>query len=116
MLAAQLAHPSFREELEAYFTHRLQTLHEAPASLRETGDQALLPVVPWWQQHIQELKRIWQAIDGDLIAEFRRHAQAGRLELISSAATHGFLPLLRARPEETPLDVMITEEGVMYAR
>lgn len=106
ILAAQLAHPSFREELEAYFTHRLQTLHEAPASLRETGDQALLPVVPWWQQHIQELKRIWQAIDGDLIAEFRRHAQAGRLELISSAATHGFLPLL-ARDESIRLQLLV---------
>lgn len=29
---------------------------------------------------------------------------------------HGFLPLLRARPDESLLDVMITEEGVMYAR
>ncbi|MGE5863796.1 MAG: 5-formyltetrahydrofolate cyclo-ligase, partial [Rhizobacter sp.] len=29
---------------------------------------------------------------------------------------HGFLPMLRARPEETPLDVMITEDGVMFAR
>jgi 1,4-alpha-glucan branching enzyme len=106
ILAAQLAHASFREELEAYFTHRLQTLHEAPASLRETGDQALLPVVPWWQQHIQELKRLWQAIDGDLIGEFRRHAQAGRLELISSAATHGFLPLL-ARDESIRLQLLV---------
>jgi len=29
---------------------------------------------------------------------------------------HGFLPMLRARPDDTPLDVMITEEGVMYSR
>jgi len=29
---------------------------------------------------------------------------------------HGFLPLLRARPDEEPLDVMITEEGVMFSR
>jgi len=27
---------------------------------------------------------------------------------------HGFLPLLRARPDEELLDVMITEEGVMW--
>ena len=25
-------------------------------------------------------------------------------------------PMLRARPEETPLDVMITEDGVMFSR
>ena len=29
---------------------------------------------------------------------------------------HGFLPLLRARPDEEPLDVLITEEGVMFSR
>jgi len=29
---------------------------------------------------------------------------------------HGFLPMLRARPEEIPLDVMLTEDGVMWQR
>lgn len=106
ILAAQLAHPSFREELDAYFAHRLETLHDAPASLREAGDTELLPVVPWWQQHVRGLRDLWKEIDGDLIAEFRRHAQAGRLELISSAATHGFLPLL-GRDESIRLQLLV---------
>lgn len=29
---------------------------------------------------------------------------------------HGFLPMLRARADEAPLDVMITEDGVMFGR
>jgi 5-formyltetrahydrofolate cyclo-ligase len=29
---------------------------------------------------------------------------------------HGFLPMLRARPDESTLDVMITEDGVMFTR
>lgn len=94
ILVAQLAHTSFREELDAYFAHRFETLAEAPESLRATGDDALLDVVPWWEQHLKALQRTWTSIDGDLIGEFRRHAEGGRLELISSAATHGFLPLL----------------------
>ncbi len=106
ILAAQLAHPSFREELDAYFAHRLETLHDAPASLRETGDTELLPAIPWWQQHVRSLRDLWKELDGDLIAEFRRHAQAGRLELISSAATHGFLPLL-GRDESIRLQLLV---------
>ncbi len=30
--------------------------------------------------------------------------------------THGFLPLLRAGPQDVPLDAMLTEDGVMWER
>ena len=30
--------------------------------------------------------------------------------------THGFLPLLRASPQDLPLDTMLTEDGVMWQR
>ncbi len=33
-----------------------------------------------------------------LVAAFREHAEAGRLELITCAGTHGFLPLLASEP------------------
>jgi 1,4-alpha-glucan branching enzyme len=41
----------------------------------------------------------WRACDGDLIHRFRRLQQAGVLDLITCAATHGYLPLLRDTPE-----------------
>ncbi len=94
ILAAQFAHPSFREELDIYFAHRLKTIDEAPESLRQTGDAHLIPLVTFWKDHVLALKATWDRIGKDLISAFRRHALAGRIELISSAATHGFLPLL----------------------
>jgi hypothetical protein len=30
--------------------------------------------------------------------------------------THGFLPMLRASPDDLPLDALITEDGVMWQR
>ena len=30
--------------------------------------------------------------------------------------THGFLPLLRAEPDDLPLDAMLTEDGLLWAR
>lgn len=35
---------------------------------------------------------------GDLLAAFKQHHDSGRLELITTAATHGFLPLLNSSP------------------
>lgn len=106
VLAAQFAHPSFNAELEAYFAHRFRTLDESPASLRATGDSELLPLVAFWRTHLEALHALWRRLDGDLIAAFRRHAQAGRIELISSAATHGFLPLL-GRDESIRLQLLV---------
>jgi 1,4-alpha-glucan branching enzyme len=106
ILAAQFAHPSFREELDTYFAQRLVTIDEAPESLRQTGDEHLLPVVAFWKHHVLKLKDTWERIGKDLIAEFRRHALAGRIELISSAATHGFLPLL-ARDESIRFQLLV---------
>lgn len=33
---------------------------------------------------------------------------------IGLSYTHGFLPLLRAEPDDLPLDALVTEDGVMY--
>ncbi len=58
------------------------------------------------QPELQKLARLYrrffkaslasyqQRYQGDLLAAFKHHQQTGRLELITTAATHGFLPLL----------------------
>ncbi len=41
----------------------------------------------------------WRSCGGDLLPRFRRLQQAGVLDLLTCAATHGYLPLLREFPE-----------------
>lgn len=94
VLANQLAHPDFRVELRRFFAQRLEACAAAPASLARTGDKQLAPVVEFWRQRLTHLRDLFERLDGDLIAAFRALADAGRIELLSSAATHGFLPLL----------------------
>lgn len=94
ILANQLSSPVFRDEQEAYFAQRLKTCAEAEASLASTGDSHLLPLAKYWEQHLRDLLARFRKYNGDLAAAFRHHEEAGRIELISCAATHGFLPLL----------------------
>ena len=98
VLANQLASPVFVREMEAFFDQRLAACTEAPASLAKTGEQHLLPLVEYWRARLLRLRRLFHDVDGDLVAAFRALEEAGRLEIIGSAATHGFLPLL-ARDE-----------------
>ena len=105
VLAAQLAHPSFLEELDAFITQRLIACEAAPASLATTGDSALLPLATYWRDRLTHLRDVLRGANDDLIGAFRDLQNRGRLELISSCATHGFLPLL-GRDESIRLQLL----------
>jgi 1,4-alpha-glucan branching enzyme len=106
VLANQLASPVFVEEMEAFFAHRLLACDEAPASLAVTGEAHLLPLVDFWRARLERLRRLFRDLDGGLVAAFRALERDGRLEIIGSAATHGFLPLL-ARDESIRLQLAV---------
>ncbi len=106
VLANQLASPAFADELEAFLGQRLAACAEAPAALRDAGDGHLLPLVEWWRERLVRLRDLFRAIDRDLLAAFRALEDAGRLEIIGSAATHGFLPLL-GRDESIRLQLAV---------
>src|SRR5438132_6903388 len=91
VLANQLASAAFAQELEAFFDQREAACQEAPASLAATGDTALLPLVSYWQARFRRLRDLFHSLDHDLVTAFRRFQDAGRLEIIGSAATHGYL-------------------------
>lgn len=106
ILANQLAHPSFVSEFEAYMERRLETAAAAPASLAKSGDLALKPIADFWLQRLQRLYRLFRDIDEDLIGTLRGFEDRGAIEIISSAATHGFLPLF-ARDESIQLQLRV---------
>ncbi len=106
VLANQLSHPGFAAELDAYLAHRLQACDEAPASLTATGDAGLVHLAEFWRARLRRLQALYHAVDRDLIGAFRRLRDAGRIEIMGSAATHGYLPLL-ARDESIRLQLFL---------
>ena len=106
VLANQLQSPDFATEFEAYIAQRLQTCADAPASLAETGDGHLLPLVGFWERRITGLRDLFRQLEGDITGAFRRLEERGRVELISCGATHGFLPLL-SRDESIRLQLKL---------
>src|SRR6185503_11981464 len=95
ILANQLASPVFEAELRQFLNQRLEACNEAESAMRNTYDAHLIPVVQFWRERFTRLLELYDAIDSDIIGAFSRLQDDGRLELITSAATHGFLPLLQ---------------------
>jgi len=106
VLANQLAHPDFATELEHLLDERLKACVKAEPELARAGEQALLPLVAFWRERLERLRDLFRGLDGDLLAVLRDLTERGQLEVIGSAATHGYLPLL-AREESVRLQLHV---------
>ena len=47
-----------------------------------------------YHDRFQSLRHTWRSHEGDLVRAFRRLQEAGRVEVITSTATHAFFPLM----------------------
>jgi len=116
VLANQLASPVFVEELEAFLAQRLEACDQAAADLIST-DPRLVPLVGFWRDRFTRLRDLFRAIGGDLVAAFRDLEARGRIEILGSAATHGFLPLLgRDESIRLQLAVGVAEHRRLFGR
>ncbi|HMG19448.1 MAG TPA: 1,4-alpha-glucan branching protein domain-containing protein [Gemmatimonadales bacterium] len=106
VLANQLAHPSFISEFETYMERRLESATSAQTALAASGDSQLVPLARFWHERLTRLLSLFRSLNGDLVTALRGFEDRGRIELISSAATHGFLPLL-ARDESISLQLAV---------
>jgi 1,4-alpha-glucan branching enzyme len=109
VLANQLASPAFAREMMAFFAQRLAACDEASTSLAAGGEAGAVPLVAFWKSRLVRLQALFRTIDTDLVSAFRRLQERGRLEIIGSAATHGYLPLL-ARDESIRLQLAVGRE------
>ena len=88
VLLEQLRHPDFAAGCRAYLDDRLLR------SRRDATELDRRPLAQHWEQLWQRRRDQLDAMDADLVGAFSGHAQAGRLELLSSFATHGYAALL----------------------
>lgn len=70
---------------------RMELLAEAPTELRGAAEALF--------KELETVARDWKGCGGNLLPRFRKQQQAGVLDLITCAATHGYLPLLRDNQE-----------------
>jgi 1,4-alpha-glucan branching enzyme len=94
ILCEQLAHPTYRGEIQQFLKQRLEAVAENRAHFERTGQADLADLAGFWDATYREVRARFDAIDGDVVGAFRRLADRGVIEVMTSAATHGYLPLL----------------------
>ncbi len=102
VLAEQLAHEEFRSEMERFLEQRTRACAEDRASFSRAGYKAGVELAEYWREFFERAAASFAK--GSLLDRFRKLADAGAIELVTCAATHGYLPLL-LRDESVDLQV-----------
>lgn len=95
VLTEQLAKAEFRDEMEGYLAHKIHSAQENASQFRSEGSSHLAALADRWAAHFASLREVFlDKYEGDLITPLAHLQHQGHIEIISSAATHGYLPLL----------------------
>lgn len=97
-LAAMWQDAYLREKYRGYLRRLLELADKEVA--RTAGDPAFASLAVHYRQRFSEAyHRFFHVYGGDLVKAFASMAATGKVELITCAATHGYLPLLQLQPE-----------------
>lgn len=90
---------------------RLVTLCERELVRTRAEEPAFERVARYYHDEFSDVRRIFRETYGsDIVSAFRKHADAGHLEILTCGATHGFLPLMDAVPQAVHAQVQVARQ------
>ena len=109
VLTEQLASPEFQKELSFYYENVRRACADSRGHFTRQGDDQIVGLTFFWEEFYERMWELHRRIGGDIPGTFADLQRAGHLELITCAATHGYLPLL-SRDESIHLQLRTAVE------
>ena len=94
VLVEQLASPEFQKELVFYYQNVRRACGDSRAHFQREGNTAIVALTYFWEEFYERMWELHRRISGDIPGTFGDLQRGGHLEIITCAATHGYLPLL----------------------
>ncbi len=95
VLMAQLKDPGFLEGFSDYLRMKVAIARDDEAHFSRAGRTDLQPLAAYWLEwYERRLAQFSEGIRGDIVDAFRALQDGGQVEVLTSAATHGYFPLL----------------------
>src|SRR6267143_1957567 len=94
VLTEQLASPEFQKELAFYYENVRRACAEGRQQFKKAGASEYLGLCDFWEEHYERMWELHRRIGGDIPGTFAELQRGGHVEIITCAATHGYLPLL----------------------
>jgi len=94
VLMEQLRHPKFQEEFPQYIERKINFAREDENYFRQGGEQRFAETAVFWLRFFEQTLKDFYELHRDIVGAFRYFDETGAIELLTSPATHGYLPLL----------------------
>ena len=95
VLTEQLSDPLVLEHLVSYLEEKCDAAEKDIARFEASGDGHRAYLARFYQDwYAHTLRSLQERFDDDIITAFRQLQDEGHIEILTSAATHGYLPLL----------------------
>jgi 1,4-alpha-glucan branching enzyme len=94
VLLEQLAHPRFREGFAAYLKERIERAKADAKDFEAATDTRSARLARRWEGWHQNKLAWFEKINRDIPGQFAQRQREGLIQIITSAATHAYLPLL----------------------
>ena len=95
ILCEQLADESFKDEFSDWLETNIGNAAADARKFRASGDAAMLILAHRWRDIFRHVLHQFEFVYArDIVGAFRKLQDDGHIEIITSAATHGYLPLL----------------------
>ncbi len=114
ILAEMLAAPTFHQEFREYLAAKIDAAREDLATFQRLGETHFSTLAQYWLTHYEGLlKAFTEEFHEDILGAARELMDVGMLEIITSAATHGYLPLLG---RDTAVQAQVKQGVAAYRR
>ncbi len=94
VLLEQLSHDHFKQGFEHYLADRIDQARQDRKEFEGWNHGHMIYLARQWEEMYTRLAEQFAAINRDIPGAYARHARDGLIEILTSAATHAYLPLL----------------------
>jgi 1,4-alpha-glucan branching enzyme len=107
-LCTMLLDPLLRARYERHLTSLIEL---AEKEIHRTHWDRAFRELAWMYHHKFSLAReTWRYYEGNLVTAFKKFQDEGRIEIITTAATHGLLPLLANHPPSIRAQILTARD------
>lgn len=107
-LCAMLLDPLLQQRYQRHLNGLLELVEKE--LLRTHWDKQFKPLAEMYHSRFHSLRRTYDSYGGNVVGAFRKFQEAGKLEIITTAATHGLLPLLAAHPPAIRAQILVARD------
>ena len=110
----QLADDRFKEWFEGYLNDKIHWAGDNEGQFDSWGEGHLAYLARRWREYYQALRdNFVDRYDRDIVGQYRMWQDRGHIEVMTCAATHGYLPLLR---EDASISLQVKQAVATYER